>query len=67
VTAQNAVAKANRAVEKIAAALPALTGDATSTLSGFLSGNNVVPGERRNDALGDDQRRNGARSRPGSP
>jgi hypothetical protein len=50
VTAQNAVAKAHRAVEKIAAALPALTGDATSTLSDFLSGNDAVPDERRNDA-----------------
>jgi hypothetical protein len=61
VTAQNAVTKANRAVEKIAAALPALTGDATSTLSDFLSGNDAVPDERRNDAHNDDKRRNGAR------
>jgi len=63
VTAQNAVTKANRAVEKIAAALPALTGDATSTLSDFLSGNDVVPDERHNDAHNDDQRRNDTRSK----
>jgi hypothetical protein len=63
VTTQNAVAKANRAVEKIAAALPALTGDATSTLSDFLSGNDAVPDERRNDAHNDDERRNDARSK----
>jgi len=68
VTAQNAVTKANRAVEKIAAALPALTGDATSTLSGFLGGNEVGPDERRNDqrrndARNDDKRRNDARSK----
>jgi hypothetical protein len=58
VTAQNAVAKANRAVEQIAAALPALTGDATSTLSDFLSGGDAVT-----DAHNDDQRRNDARSK----
>jgi hypothetical protein len=63
VTAQNAVAKANRAVEKIAAALPALTGDATSTLSDFLGGDEVVPDERRNDARNDDQSRNDARGK----
>ena len=63
VTAQNAVTKANRAVEKIAAALPALTGDATSTLSGFLSGSDVVPDERRNDAHNDDKCRIDARSK----
>ena len=63
VTAQNAVKKANRAVEKIAAALPALTGDATSTLSDFLSGNDAVPDERRNDAHNDDPCRNDARSK----
>jgi hypothetical protein len=63
VTARNAVAKANRAVEKIAAALPALTGDATSTLSDFLSGSDIVPDERRNDAHDDDKRRNDARSK----
>jgi hypothetical protein len=49
VTARNVAAKANRAVEKIAAALPALTGDATSTLSDFLSGN-AAPEEAGNDA-----------------
>src|SRR5258708_11834048 len=62
VTAQNAVTKANRAVEKIAAALPALTGDATSTLSDFLSGNGAVPDERRNDAHNDDKCRIDVRS-----
>jgi hypothetical protein len=62
VTAQNA-AKANRALETIAAALPALTGDATSTLSDFLSGNDVVPDERRSDARNDDKRRNDTRSK----
>jgi hypothetical protein len=63
VTAQNAAAKANRAVEKIAAALPALTGDATSTLSDFLSGSDAVPDERRSDAHNDDQRRIDVRSK----
>jgi hypothetical protein len=63
VTAQNAVKKANRAVETIAAALPALTGDATSTLSDFLSGSDAVPDERRNDAHNDDQCRIDVRSK----
>jgi len=63
VTAQNAVAKANRAVEQIAAALPALTGDATSTLSDFLSGSEVVPDACSNDARNDDTRRNDTRSK----
>jgi hypothetical protein len=63
VTAQNAVAKANRAVEQIAAALPALTGDATSTLSDFLSGSEVVPDACSNDARNNDNRGKGARSK----
>ena len=63
VTAQNAVAKANRAVEKIAAALPALTGDATSTLSDFLSGSEAVPDERSQDLHNADKRQNDARSK----
>ena len=49
-TARNAVAKATRAIGKIAAAVPALTGDAMTTLSDIMTGNNVVPGECRDDA-----------------
>ncbi len=51
VTAKNAVAKATRAIEKIAAAVPALTGDPMSTLSDILTGNNVVPGERHDERV----------------
>jgi hypothetical protein len=62
VTARNAVAKATRAIEKIAAAVPALTGDPMTTLSDILTGNHVVPGERRDDDHNNDKRRNDARS-----
>jgi len=47
--AKNVVAKANRAIEKIAAALPALTGDPTSTLSDILTGHEVLTDERKDD------------------
>jgi len=63
VTAQNAAAKVNRAVKTIAAALPALTSDATSTLSDFLSGNDNVTDQRSNDAHTDNKRRNDAHSK----
>ena len=61
-TAKNAVAKATRAIEKIAAAVPALTGDPMTTLSDILTGNNVVPGERHDDERNNDQRHDDARS-----
>ena len=61
-TARNAVAKATRAIGKIAAAVPALTGDPMTTLSDILTGNDVVPGERRDDDHNNDKRRNDARS-----
>ena len=56
INAKNAVAKATRAIEKIAAAVPALTGDATSTLSDILKGNNAVTDERHDDERGNDRR-----------
>jgi hypothetical protein len=62
VTARNVVAKATRAIGKIAAAVPALTGDPMTTLSDILTGIDVVPGERRDDDRNNDKRRNDARS-----
>jgi hypothetical protein len=62
VTAKNAVAKATRAIEKIAAAVPALTGDPMTTLSDIMTGNNVVPDERHDDERNNDKRHNDARS-----
>jgi len=61
VTAKNAAAKATRAIEKIAAAVPALTGDPMTILSDILTGNDVVPGERHDDELNNDKRHNDAR------
>jgi hypothetical protein len=49
---KNVVGKINRAVEKIAAAVPALTGNATSTLSDILMENDVMTDERGNDRRG---------------
>lgn len=62
VTARNAVANATRAIGKIAAAVPALTGDPMSTLSDILTGNHVMPGERHDDDRNNDKRHNDARS-----
>jgi hypothetical protein len=62
VTARNAVAKATRAIEKIAAAVPALTGDPMTTLSDILTGNDVVPDERHEDERNNDKRHTDARS-----
>jgi hypothetical protein len=61
-SAKNAVAKATRAIAKIAAAVPALTGDPMSTLSDILPGNHVAPGERHDDERNNDKRDNDARS-----
>jgi hypothetical protein len=61
VTAKNAVAKATSAIGKIAAAVPALTGDPMTTLSDILTGNDVVPGERHDDERNNDKRPNDAR------
>ena len=61
VTARNAGAKATRAIEKIAASVPALTGDPMTTLSDILTGNDVVPGERHDDERHDDERNNDKR------
>jgi hypothetical protein len=62
VTAKNAVAKATRAIEKIAAAVPALTGDPRSTLSDILTGNKAVTDERSNDERNDAEPDNDKRS-----
>jgi hypothetical protein len=61
ITAKNAVAKATKAIEKIDAAVPALTGDPMTTLSDIL-GNDGVPGERHDDARHNDKPGHGTRS-----
>jgi hypothetical protein len=62
VTARNVVAKATRAIEKMAAVVPALTGDPMTKLSDIMSGHDAVPGERHDDERNGGKRRNGERS-----
>jgi hypothetical protein len=54
VTPKNALAKVNKAMEKLAAELPALTGDPMSTLTDILPGKEVVPDGRSTERSGGD-------------